>query len=269
MSELQAPASLPPVTADEPLRAGVGEGSSPHDFTGITPPRRRGGAARFITDVIIELGFVAKEKVEAAVEQGRATGKSPEDVLVESGALGTDQLARATAERFGLDHVDLTVYKPDIAAVNLLGATSAKRYHAIPIGFHSSGNLLVAMADPSNVFALDDIRTITGRDVQPLVATSNDVEQAIAKFSNMGEQVEALATEVVEAMEQDADLIDVEAAIEDAPIVKLVQAIMTQAVGDRASDVHIEPNERDVRVRFRVDGVLHEVMHSPRSIQGA
>jgi type IV pilus assembly protein PilB len=104
--------------------------------------------------------------------------------------------------------------------------------------------------------------------VQPVVATANDVEQAIAKFSGAGDQVEALASEAVEAIEREEDLSDVEAAVEDAPIVKLVQAIMNQAVTDRASDVHIEPTEKDVRVRFRVDGVLHEVMHSPKSIQG-
>src|SRR3954454_11148592 len=108
MSELQAPASLPPVTADDALDAAGSDTASP-DFTGITPPRRRGGAARFITDVIVELGFVPKEKVDAAVEEGRAVGQSPEQVLLESGTLGADQLARATAERFGLDHVDLTV----------------------------------------------------------------------------------------------------------------------------------------------------------------
>jgi type IV pilus assembly protein PilB len=94
------------------------------------------------------------------------------------------------------------------------------------------------------------------------------VEQAIAKFSGMCDQVEALASEAIEAMDSETDLAEVEAAVEDAPIVKLVQAIMTQAVADRASDVHIEPGEKDVRVRFRVDGVLHEVMHSPKSIQG-
>src|SRR3954449_11028470 len=122
MSELHAPASLPPVTADEPPAERVADAASSPDFTGITPPRRRGGAARFITDVIVELGFVPKERVETAIEEGRATGKSPEDVLLLSGALGSEQLARATAERFGLDHVDLTVYKPDLTAVNLLTA---------------------------------------------------------------------------------------------------------------------------------------------------
>jgi type IV pilus assembly protein PilB len=113
---------------------------------------------------------------------------------------------------------------------------------------------------------LDDIRTITNRDVQPVVATAADVEQAIQKFSGMDGQVEALASQASEELEADDE--HMEAALEEAPIVKLVQAIMTQAVGDRASDVHIEPNERDVRVRFRVDGVLHDVMHSPKNIQG-
>jgi type IV pilus assembly protein PilB len=122
------------------------------------------------------------------------------------------------------------------------------------------------MSDPANVYALDDIRTVTGRDVQPVVATANDVEQAIQKYSTLGDEVEQLASEAASAAGGE-DLADVEAAVEDAPIVKLVNAIMTQAVTDRASDVHIEPTEKDVRVRFRVDGVLHEVMHSPKNIQ--
>ena len=123
------------------------------------------------------------------------------------------------------------------------------------------------MSDPANVYALDDIRTITNRDVQPLVATAADVEQAIQKFASMDGQVEALASVAAEAYEGEDE--HLEAALEDAPIVKLVNAIMTQAVGDRASDVHIEPAEKNVRIRFRVDGVLHEPMPpAPKNIQG-
>ena len=123
------------------------------------------------------------------------------------------------------------------------------------------------MSDPANVYALDDIRTITNRDVQPLVATAADVERAIQKFAGMDGQVEALASVAAEAIEGEDE--QMEAALEDAPIVKLVNAIMTQAVGDRASDVHIEPAEKNVRIRFRVDGVLHEPMPpAPKNIQG-
>src|SRR5207247_4221889 len=163
------------VVADERPSDGHGEG-----WGGITPPRRRGGAARFITDVVVELGFLPKERVEGAVEEGRSTGDSPEEVLLKSGALSADQLARATAERFGLDHVDLTVYKPDLAAVNLLTAQAARRYNAIPIGFHATGVLLVAMADPSNVLALDDLKLMPGYEVRPVVASREDIASLIA-----------------------------------------------------------------------------------------
>ena len=264
MSELHAPASLPPVTADEPLGAGAGDPSSPHDFTGITPPRRRGGAARFITDVIVDLGFVPKEKVDSAVEQGRATGQSPEKVLLDSGALGADQLARATAERFGLDHVDLTVYKPDIAAVNLLSAASAKRYNAIPIGFHTSGQLLVAMADPSNVLALDDLKLMTGYEIRPVVASAEDVASLIAKMNRLDDAV-ADAVDGEEEEEEDPELTaDIRESAADAPVIKLVNSVIAQAVEDGASDIHFEPHGRDMRVRFRVDGVLHETTSIPR-----
>ncbi len=261
MSELQAPASLPPVTADEPHLASVPDAASSPDFTGITPPRRRGGAARFITDVIVELGFVPKEKVDSAVEQGRATHTSPEKVLLDSGALGADELARATAERFGLDHVDLTVYKPDIAAVNLLGSATAKRYNAIPIGFHSSGNLLVAMADPSNVLALDDLKLMTGYEIRPVVASAEDIATLIAKMNRLDD---AVADAVDEDEEEEEQTADIRESAADAPVIKLVNSIIAQAVEDGASDIHFEPHGRDMRVRFRVDGVLHETTSIPR-----
>jgi type IV pilus assembly protein PilB len=262
MSELHAAADLPPISADDPL-ARIGPDTTSPDFTGITPPRRRGGAARFITDVIVELGFVPKEKVDAAVEQGRAVGQSPEKVLLDSGELGADELARATAERFGLDHIDLTVYKPDIAAVNLLSAASAKRYNAIPIGFHSSGNLLVAMADPSNVLALDDLKLMTGYEIRPVVASHEDIGTLIAKMNRLDDAVADAVDD--EDDEADAELVsDIRESAADAPVIKLVNSIIAQAVEDGASDIHFEPHDRDMRVRFRVDGVLHETTQIPR-----
>jgi type IV pilus assembly protein PilB len=264
MSELQAPASFPPVTADDPFGAGAAPDTASPDFTGITPPRRRGGAARFITDVIVELGFVPKEKIDAAVEQARAVGQSPEKVLLDSGALGVDELARAIAERFGLDHVDLTVYKPDIAAVNLLTASSAKRYNAIPIGFHSSGNLLVAMADPSNVLALDDLKLMTGYEIRPVVASADDIGSLIAKMNRLDDAVLDAVDPEEEAAADAALVNDIRESAADAPVIKLVNSIIAQAVEDGASDIHFEPHDRDMRVRFRVDGVLHETTQIPR-----
>jgi type IV pilus assembly protein PilB len=225
---------------------------------------------RQLGQILLEQGLISEEHLQRALEEHRNTPKSLGRVLIDLGYIRERDLVRALAEQVGLEFVDLTEYRIDAGATALLPEALCRRYRALPIG-EEDGKLLVAMSDPGNVYALDDIRTSTGKDVRPVVATSNDVEQAIQKFSGMGEQVEALASEASEAAEAlgaDTDLTQVEAAVEDAPIVKLVQAIMTQAALDRASDVHIEPTEEDVRVRFRVDGVLHEVMHSPKSIQG-
>jgi type IV pilus assembly protein PilB len=215
--------------------------------------------------ILREQGLLTDEQLEHALEQHRNTPKSLGRVLIDLGYIRERDLVRALAEQVGLEFVDLAEFQIDPAATTLLPEALSRRYRAIAIG-EREGKLLVAMSDPANVYALDDIRTMANREIQPLVATAADVEQAIQKYSSMGDHVEALATEVAEASDDEADL-GLEVAIEDAPVVKLVTAIMTQAASARASDVHIEPTERDVRVRFRVDGVLHEVMHSPRNIQ--
>ena len=216
--------------------------------------------------ILIELGFITPEQLETALEEHRKTPKSLGRVLIDLGMIKEADLVRALAEQVGLEFVDLNEFPIDATATVLLPEALSRRYRAIPIG-ERDGRLLVAMSDPANVYALDDIRTITGREVQPVVATANDVEQAIQKFSGMDSQVEAMASIAAEAV--DETTAELEEAHEDAPIVKLVNAIMTQAVGDRASDVHLEPAELNVRIRFRVDGVLHEPMPpAPKNIQG-
>jgi type IV pilus assembly protein PilB len=217
--------------------------------------------------ILIELGFITPEQLESALEEHRKTPKSLGRVLIDLGMIKEADLVRALAEQVGLEFVDLNEFPIDATATVLLPEALSRRYRAIPIG-ERDGRLLVAMSDPANVYALDDIRTITGREVQPVVATANDVEQAIQKFAGMDSQVEAMAS-IAEASAEGETTTDLEEALEDAPIVKLVNAIMTQAVGDRASDVHLEPAERNVRIRFRVDGVLHEPMPpAPKNIQG-
>ena len=222
--------------------------------------------AKQLGQILIELGYITPEQLEQALEEHRQTPKSLGRVLIDMGMIKEGDLVRALAEQVGLEFVDLQEYSIDPTATTLLPEALARRYRAIPIG-ERDGKLLVAMSDPANVYALDDIRTITNRDVQPLVATASDVESAIQKFASMDGQVEALTIAAAEQVEGDDE--HLEAALEDAPIVKLVNAIMTQAVGDRASDVHIEPSEKNVRIRFRVDGVLHEPMPpAPKNIQG-
>ena len=215
--------------------------------------------------ILLEQELITTEQLDHALEEHRNTPKSLGRVLIDLGYIHERDLVRALAEQVGLEFVDLTDYPVEPSATLLLPETLARRYRALPIG-ERDGKLLVAMSDPANVYALDDIRTVTGRDVIPMVATASDVETAIQKYNQMGDEVETLASEAASQLEGEEEA-DIEAALEDAPIVKLVNAIMSQAVTDRASDVHIEPTEKDVRVRFRVDGVLHEVMHSPKNIQ--
>src|SRR3954454_11033530 len=123
------------------------------------------------------------------------------------------------------------------------------------------------MADPANVFAIDDIRSMTGMEVKPVVATKADVLAAINRYHRGDAELDDLTLAMEGTADDFDDLSSVREIVEDAPIVKFVNLLITQAIQDRASDIHIEPTERDLRVRFRIDGVLHEIMRSPKTIQ--
>ena len=265
MSELQPPATrLRPVPSETGRAQAVATEPQPaDDGTGITPARRRRGGSRFLSDVIVDLGILPRERVDAAIEEGKSSGRTPEQVLLQAGALTSDQLARAIAERFGLAYVDLNVYKPDLAALNLVTPQAARRYDAAPIGFDPEGALVVAMADPSNVLTLDDMKLMTGHDIHPVVASPEDIHGLISKMSRLDEAVAA----AIDGEEDEDDLTPVtemRESAEDAPVVKLVNSLILQAVEDGASDIHLEPAGKDMRVRYRVDGVLSESTVIPR-----
>jgi type IV pilus assembly protein PilB len=243
--------------------AAVAPADTPADdpsMTGLTPPERRAGS-RFISDVIVEMGFLSREHVDQAVEQGKSTGRSAEQVLLEAAAITGDQLARATAQRFGLYYADLTVYKADVGALNLINSQAARRLNAVPIGFDERGHLMVAMSDPSNVLALDDLKLMTGHEVKPVVSSSDDILGVIGRMSRLDE---AVAEAVMEGEEELAAVTEIRESADDAPVIKLVNSIIAQAVEEGASDIHFEPEGRDMRVRFRVDGVLRETTQIPR-----
>jgi len=231
---------------------------------GITAPRTRTRGSRFLSDVLVELGILSKERVDAAVEEGRASGRTPEQILLESKAITADQLARAVAERFGLEHVDLTVYQADPTAGNLVSAQAARRYNAVPIGFDPKGILLVAISDPSNVLALDDLKLMTGHDIRPVVASIDDIGDLIGRMNSLEEAV-AEATRGDDDDEDDfAAVSEIRESAHDAPVIRLVNSIIAQAAEEGASDIHLEATGRDMRVRFRVDGVLDETATIPR-----
>jgi type IV pilus assembly protein PilB len=253
----------PPRPAAPPHPAPAPPASAPAYPGGVTPPSRRGGSGRFLTDVIVALGFVDASRVRAAEEAARRSGQPTEQVLVESGTLSQDQLARATAERFGLDHLDLTQFTVDMGAANLIGAAAARRYEAVPIAFVDERTLLVAMADPANVLAVDDIAIMTGFEVRPAVASREDLSALVQRLNRLDHAVQD-AVEAEAAEEGAAEITDLREVAEDAPVIKLVHSVIAQAAEQGASDIHFEPEGKDMRVRFRIDGVLHHTTTIPR-----
>jgi type IV pilus assembly protein PilB len=217
-------------------------------------------------DILLEGGLVTHDQLTAAYEEHQRNGRSLGRVLVDHGVLSEGQLVAALATQIGLRFVDLAEFSVDGSAVSRVPPAVCRRYTALPVGYED-GKLLVAMADPANVFAIDDIRSITGMDVKPAVATRADVLAAIDRYHRNDGELDDLSMTLTAEDDSIDDLSNVADVVEDAPIVKFVNLLISQAIQDRASDIHIEPTERDLRVRFRIDGVLHEVMRSPRNIQ--
>src|SRR3954452_9244888 len=260
--------AVPPIpgapVADVPAQVTpVASTDRPVDWSGITPPRRTGGgSARFLTDVIVELGFVDRPRVEQAIEAARATGTTPEEGLLDQGALSADNLARAVAERHGLDHLDLSAFAVDMSAANLVAPASAKRYEAVPVSFIGERGLLLAMADPANVLAVDDIALMTGYEIKVAVAGREDIAVLISKQSRL-EHVAATA-EIDDPDDGIGEIVDLRESADDAPVIKLVNQILAQAVDQGTSDIHFASEDGQMRVRFRIDGVLVDTMTVPR-----
>ena len=220
---------------------------------------------RNLTDILLERGLLTSAQLDAAEQERRDRGRTLRDVLVGGGVLEDRDYTSALAAQLGMRFIELTEAEVDGRAVTLLSDAMMRRHAVIPFAFED-GRLVVAMSDPTNVIAIDDVRTITNMDVRAVVATRDDVLEAVGKYASMADDMEAMAGDLA-GDEDDSSLSDLMAVSEDAPIVKFVNVLISQAVADGASDIHIEPGERDLRVRYRIDGVLHEVMRAPRSIQ--
>jgi type IV pilus assembly protein PilB len=250
------------MSATTPVAPGSGAAPVAPSPIGINPPSRRGRSTRLIGDIIVDFGYASRERVDQAVEAGRNQGKPTGRVLLDMGALTPDQLARVVAERFGLDHVDLTQFKVDMEAANLIEPAAARRLGAVPIGRPDPGTIYLAMSDPSNVLAIDDIRMLTGLEVTPTVASPDDIALLLKRLTSLDEAVE----EIVEDERPTVTEVALETN-QDAPVVKLVQSIVAQAVEHGASDIHFAATEGDMTVQFRVDGVLAPPVAVPRHMR--
>lgn len=218
-----------------------------------------------LATLLLEERLVTAEDLARAQAEQRRHGKSLARVLVEGGMITESKLVTMLSRQTGLDFVELGDRPIDAVASSLISEQMARRHCVLGIGFDDAGRLIVAMSDPSDILAIDDVRTSTDRQVHPVVAARTDILNAIERNIRMGSSVEDIVVGFG-AEEEDLDLEGLRDAVEEAPIVKLVNALITQAVSDRASDIHIEPQERDLRIRYRVDGVLHEVTTQSRKL---
>ncbi len=215
--------------------------------------------------ILIQAGLITQEQLEEALKEVESSGRSLTAVLVERELATEHGIAQAVAESLGLPFIDLGGYEIDPNAAMLLSAELAKRHNALPIKIQDD-ELLVAMADPANIFAIDDLRIITGYEIRPVVACESDVVAAIEKFATMHEDVERMVGDLEETttltpreeeeLESDAE----------APVAKLMNLIVTEAIRQGAGDVYVEPQENELRVRYRIDGVCQEVMRSPKKL---
>ena len=196
-------------------------------------------------------------------------------MLLAEGTINAEQLSRAVAERYGLDHVDLSVYQVDLAAAALFPVAMARRYNAVPVGYVDPQTLLVAVADPANVLAVDDIQMATGLDCQIAVAAGRGRRGSAGRGSapcrTPPPRRSSKRTRSTRRRPARMPLAvtEMQASADDAPVIKLVYSILAQAVSEGASDIHLEPEEGELRVRFRIDGVLKEAAHVPKRMIGA
>ena len=235
---------------------------------GLISPMSRGHTGGFITDAIVELGYATREQVEQAIAASRTAGRRPEEILSDQRVIDSEQLSRATAERYGLDYVDLSLFSVDMGAANLVSAKSARRHQVLPVAFVDENTLLLAMADPTNLLALDDVQMGTGMSCSVAVAPATDIEALITKIGTMQSTISDAITEDAEEEEErdegPAEITDLRQGAADGPVIKLVNSILGQAVAEGASDIHFEPDEGDMRIRFRIDGVLQESARVPK-----
>ncbi len=214
---------------------------------------------------LVQAGLITDDQMEEALAE--AGDRSLATALVDKGFADDVAIARAVADQLGLTFVDLGIYEIDPNCATLLSIDLAHRYKVIPISLKGD-ELVVAMSDPANIFAIDDVRIVTGYEVRPVVATEKDLMATIDKFGAMRQDVGDLVEDLQEAVgssdvdeDDDPDADDAE-----APVAKLMNVIIGEAVRENAGDIYIEPQEKDMRIRYRVDGVCHEVVRSPKKL---
>ncbi|MDX9973718.1 MAG: ATPase, T2SS/T4P/T4SS family, partial [FCB group bacterium] len=234
---------------------------------------------RRLGDVLLEQGLISKEQLEESVAAQRATGQNLAHIMVQRGYLQEEDLVITLSEQLGIPHFRVGNYNIAKEVLTEVPESLARQYQMLPISV--TGDVLtLAMVDPLNIMALDDLRMLTSYEIEPVIAVESELLEAIEKNYGAGKQSAELYNEIIDKHEgqvklevveehEDIDIAAVSAEAQDAPVIRLVNLILVNALEVRASDIHIEPFEKSVRVRYRVDGVLEETKNPPKSVQPA
>lgn len=217
--------------------------------------------------LLLRAGIISERQLTDALEVHKATGSPLGRVLVDLGYATQGGILSVMAKQIGIQYVDFSETRPDANAIAVVPRDLAVRYTLMPVKIVDD-QLVVAMADPQNVLALDDLRIITGYEITSAISTKDGIVAAVEEFYKVATTMDQDDLGGPDELET-VSLADMTEVTDEAPIVKLVNYIINKAVTDRASDIHVEPQEKDLRVRYRVDGVLHEMMRSPKSTQQA
>jgi type IV pilus assembly protein PilB len=230
-------------------------------------------------EILIKESLITQDQLQKALEFQRSNGGKLGSCLAKLGYITDDDITGVLSRQYGVPSINLKYYEIDPTVIKLIPQDTAARYQVIPLSRVGSV-LTIAMTDPTNVFAMDDIKFMTGFNVEPVVASESAIAEAITRFyggSTNHEELSKMMKDLVDeeqdlelaAEEQELDAAALEKAAEEAPIIKLVNLILTDAVKRGASDIHVEPYELEMRVRFRVDGVLQTVMNPPFRLKDA
>jgi len=216
-------------------------------------------------ELLVEAGAITKKQLEHALDEQGNSGKRLGETLISLGYINEQQMLRTLEQQLGVPYVQLSEMEIQEEALGVVPLFLAERYNIMPIRIERS-HLVLAMNDPTNFYAIDDVRMVSGLEVETVLAEAKDIVAAINNNYGVKGRVEN-AVNRLKNEEVTATIRDLADATENAPIVSIVNSLLDQAVHDKASDVHIEPAEEKVRVRFRVDGVLREVITFPKSTQ--
>lgn len=216
-------------------------------------------------DLLIESGLLTQEQLEKALIVQKKTGERLGKVLINLGYVTEESMIEVLEFQLGVPHVDLANMNVSKAVASAIPASLAERYQVIPIKKNGK-KLTIAMVDPTNFYALDDIRMVSGCDVEAVIAAEREIMRAINESYGVSELVEKAVSKLQPGEAQSSNEIQ---TADDAPVISIVNSLVSQAVKERASDIHIEPQDKGVRVRFRIDGVLREVVNFPKHTHAA